>query len=146
MATSPMMSIANAIAALNAVTANFNNCYINIYTGAIPASCKVASSGTILSYGMRFGATAFPTAVDSNTTGLAVATANAISSDTGATGTGTAGYFRVETGQNTGTVEAQGTCGTSAADMILNTTTITAGDIIACSSFVINLPDGSGVD
>ena len=74
--------------------------------------------------------------------GLATATANAITADPSAAATGTAGYFRAKS--NGGTVIIQGTCGTSAADFIMNTTSITAGDTVACSSWVITLPCGDG--
>lgn len=144
MATNPMISMAAAIAGLNAITALLNGGTIKIYTGSIPATCETASSGTLLSSGCGFSATAFPTAVDGGSNGLATATANTISSDTNAAATGTAGYFR---GYSSGsTCELQGTCGTSSADMIMNTTTINAGATVAISSFVITLPDGSGAD
>jgi hypothetical protein len=140
-----MISMHGARTALDAYTALYTNpSKIAIQTGAIPSNCGAARSGTALSTAMQFSATAFPASTDSGTTGLATATANAIASDTNAAASGTAGYFY--THDNTPTTLAQGTCGTSAADMIMNTTTITAGDTIACSSFVITLADGSGND
>jgi hypothetical protein len=96
-----------------------------------------------LSTGLTFSTTAFPTAVD-NSAGGATATANAISSDTNAAATGTAGYFRVYSGA--GTCIIQGTCGTTAADMILNSTAIVAGQEIDVSSYTLTMPDGSGTD
>jgi hypothetical protein len=141
-----MISMLGARAALNAYTALYTaTSHIKIYSGAIPSNCGAAATGTLLSSGMAFSATAFPASTDSVTTGLATATANAIASDTNAAATGTAGYFRTVDGGGATTL-AQGTCGTSAADMIMNTTTITAGDTISCSSFVITLADGSGND
>lgn len=146
MTTNPMIEPAAAEAALNAIAALFNNCYISIFTGSMPAKCGAASTGTLLSDGMRFGATAFAGATDPGSTGIMQAVANAIASDTNAAASGTAGYFRVMTGQNSGTVIAQGLCGTSGSDMNLNTTTITATDTVACSSFTLTMPDGSGID
>lgn len=140
-----MISMAGARAALDAYTALYTNpSKIEIRTGAIPSNCGAARTGTSLSNLMQFAATAFAASTDPGTTGLATATANAIASDTNAAASGTAGYFYTKTA--TPTTLAQGTCGTSAADMIMNTTTITAGDTIACSSFVITLADGSGND
>lgn len=145
MATNPMISMHGARTALDAYTALFTaTSHIDINTGAIPANCGAGRSGTNLSNAMAFSATAFGASTDGGSNGLATATANAISADTAAANTGTAGYFYCT--NSGGTVLCQGTCGTSSADMILNTTTITAGDVIACSSFVITLADGSGND
>jgi hypothetical protein len=140
-----MISVAAAKAGLNAITALFNSYYINIYTGALPANCAASEAGTQLA-APQFGATAFGTAVDGTTTGIMTSTANAITSDTNADNSGTAGHFRCSSTDGGGTVAAQGTCGTATADMILNTTSITAGDTVAITSFTISLPDGSGDD
>ena len=146
MAANPMISPAAAIAGLDAITALFNSYYINIYTGSIPANCGASEAGTQLA-APKFGATAFISpAVDGGSTGIMTATANAIASDTNADNSGIAGHFRCSSTDGGGTVVAQGTCGTSSADMILNTTTITSGDTVAVPSFLITLPDGSGSD
>ncbi len=145
MTANPMISMACAQAMLDNLTGNFTSGFINIYTGSIPATVETAVSGTLLSSGVTFGATAFGASTDPGSTGLATATANAITSDTDAANTGTAGYFRCFASNHT-TALAQGTCGTSSADMIMNTTTINAGATVAVTSFVITLPDGSGAD
>jgi hypothetical protein len=144
-AATPMISPARAKAMLDNLTANFNSQFINIYTGALEANCGTATSGTQLG-APQFGATAFPASVDGGSTGIMTATANAITSDTNADNTGTAGHFRVQSADGSGTVIAQGTCGISAADMILNTTSVTSCDTIAITSFLITFPDGSGND
>lgn len=145
MTATPVISMLGARAALDAYTALFTaTSHINIRTGAMEATTLTADAGTALSTAMAFSSTAFPASADGSTNGLATATANAIASDTNAANSGTAGHFRVK--NNSSVVVAQGTCGTSSADMIMNTTTITAGDTIACSSFVITLPDGTGSD
>lgn len=141
------MSMAAAQAGLNVITALLNvggTGTIIIKTGSAPATVETTASGTTLSSALTFNATAFGNATDPGSTGLATATANAIVSDTNAAATGTAGYFRAL--NNAGTAVLQGTCGTSSADMIMNTTTITAGDTVAVTSFVITLADGSGAD
>ena len=145
MATSPMISPTRAKAMLDNLSGNFNSYYIGIYTGAIPSNCGTANSGTHLA-SPQFGGTAFGASTDGTSTGIMTATANAITSDTNAANSGTAGYFSCQASANSGTVIARGTCGTSSADMIMNTTSITAGDTIAISSFTITLPDGSGND
>lgn len=146
MAATPMISPAAAIAGLDTITLRVNSYYINIWTGAIPASCGASEAGTHLA-APKFGSTAFISpAVDGVSTGIMTATANAITSDTSAANSGTAGHFRVSSTNGGGTVEWQGTCGTSSADMILNTTSITAGDTIAVTSFTVTFPDGSGSD
>src|SRR5690348_17029787 len=144
MAANPMVSNAAAQAALNAITALLNSGSIKIYSGSMPASTETASSGTLLSSGCTFGATAFGAATD-NLDGTAKATANAIGSDTNAAATGTAGYFRGYKSDGT-TCVIQGTVGTSSADMILNTTSIVATGTVSITAYTINLPDGSGVD
>jgi hypothetical protein len=139
--------MAGAIAALNALTALLNTGgagHINIYSGSPPANTLAAASGVLLSSGCTLSATAFPTAVDGATTGLATATANAVGTDNNCAATGTAGYFRALNGA--GTVIIQGTVGTASADMILNTTAIVSGSSVAITSWVITLPDGTSSD
>jgi len=146
MAANPMVSMLSARAALDALLALLNTGgagHIKIFTGAMPATAETADSGTLLST-LTLSATAFPASTDPGSTGLATATANAITSDTSAAATGTAGYFRAYSGA--GTCIVQGTVGTSAADMILNTTSISAGATVAITSWVVTLPDGSGAD
>ena len=145
MAATPMISPTAAKAGLDAIAAKFNSLYINIYTGALESNCGTATSGTKLA-APQFGATAFGASTDGGSTGIMTATANAITSDASAANSGTAGHFRCQASNGSGTVTGQGTCGTSSADMILNTTSITAGDTIAVTSFTITFPDGSGND
>jgi hypothetical protein len=147
MAANPMVSMLSARSALDALLAKLNvggtAGRIKIFTGAMPATCETADSGTLLST-LTLSTTAFAAATDPGTTGLATATANAITSDTNAAATGTAGYFRAY--DSAGVCIVQGTVGTSAADMILNTTSIVSGATVAITSWVVTLPDGSGAD
>lgn len=144
MATLPVMSIIAAKAALDATTALVGSGpgILSIYSGAQPATTLTADSGTKLST-LTLSSTAFPASTSTTANGLATATANAITSDTNAAATGTAGYFRLKTGTG-GTTIYQGNVGTSGADLNLNTTSITAGDTIAITSFKITLPCGDG--
>ena len=145
MTATPMISPARAKAMLDNLTGNFNSYYINIWTGSLPSNCGASEAGTKLA-APQFNSTAFGASVDGSTTGIMTATANAITSDTNAANSGTAGHFRCSSTNGGGTVIAQGTCGLSSADMVLNTLSITSGDTVAVSAFTITLPDGSGND
>jgi len=143
MSTSPMMSILAAKAALDAAMALITaTAHLYIRTGSIEATSLTADAGTLLAT-LTMNATPFPSSTSGTSDGNATATANAITSDTNAAASGTAGHFRIKNGS--GVVILQGTCGTSSADMILNTTSITAGDTVACSSFKVTLACGDGV-
>jgi len=147
MAANPVVSNLFVRTALDAALALFNAGgagVVKIFTGSAPVSCETADAGSLLAT-FNMNATGFAASVD-NTAGGATATANAITG-VAATGTGTAGYFRAypHTPSTTNALD-QGTIGTSAADMIINTTTINSGDPLAITSWTVTLPDGSGVD
>jgi hypothetical protein len=143
MATDPQCSQTAAQSALDALLALINAGTppgkIKIYTGSPPSNVEAAATGTLLAT-LTFSNTAFQAAVAITSPRGARATANAITSDTNAAATGTAGYFRATNAA--GTAVLQGTCGTSNADMILNTTSIVAGATVSCSSYTVTLPDG----
>jgi len=67
-----------------------------------------------------------------------VATANAISDDTSANNSGTAAVGRLRDRDNA--TVAEFTIGTAGADLILNTTSITAGDRVGISSATVTQP------
>lgn len=150
MAANPIYYNLGARAALDALTAKLNalnahNGVIKIFTGGAPATCETADSGTLLST-LGLSATAFGASTD-NSDGTGKATAAAITSDTNAAGTGTAGYFRAYSYDGTTyTCIIQGTVGTATADMILNTTSIVAASTVAITAWTIQMPDGSGSD
>lgn len=144
MANLPVMSIVAAKAALDAVTALVNGGgtgHLYIRSGAQPTKTTDADSGT-LGATLTMSATAFPSSTSATSDGLATATANSITSDTNAAASITAAHFRIKSGA--GTVILQGTVGTSGCDLNFNTTTITAGDTVAVTSFKITLPCGDG--
>lgn len=143
MTTKPVMSIIGAKTLLDALTALIGaSATIKIYSGTQPATTLTGRSGT-LGATLGMSATPFPASTSATSNGLATATANAISSETNAPASITAGYFSLAT--SGGTVIMQGNVGTSAADLILNTTTITIGDTVAITSFLVTLPCGDGV-
>lgn len=105
---------------------------IKIRTGAPPTNVADASSGTLLGT-LTMSATAFGAASSG------AVTAAAITSDTSADNSGTAGHFRVYQGGAGDTAALyQGTAGESGdtPDMTFDNKTIVAGGVIAISSMV----------
>ena len=103
---------------------------IKVFTGSAPANCGTADSGTLL---VTFAGNAggFGAAASQVLTASAVASATA-------SGTGTAGYFRIYPNAATTTnAVVQGTCGLSAADMILTNTNIASGQTCNFTSLTV---------
>ncbi len=102
--------------------------------GAQETNVSDASSGTLLGTNI-FSNPAFGSA----STG--VATASAISSDTSADASGTAGHFRIYTGAGGDTAAlCQGNSGTSGTDCVFDNNIIVSGGVIAISSATITVP------
>jgi hypothetical protein len=124
----------------NAAAAGFGDLLdsgtIAIRTGGPPTNVGDASTGTLLGT-LSFGATAF----GAPSTG--VITANAITSDTNADNSGTAGHFRLypNAAADTGAA-SQGNAGLAGAtpDLVFDNATIVAGGTIAISSMTITFP------
>lgn len=138
--------ITNAVAQgmLNATTlsASFDAgtaAVIEIYSGSVPADADASGAGLTLLASLTCSATCFTSYADANPGGRA--TFASITSDSSADATGTASCFRIKT-QTGGTVVAQGTVGTSSADLILNTVSITSGSTVSITSATITLPEG----
>jgi hypothetical protein len=115
----------NAMA--DALAALANGGSVKIYDGAQPATGDTAISTQVLLATLGLSATAFAAAV------AGVITANAITAGV-AGNTGTAAWFRVFKSDGA-TAVFDGSVGTSAANLILPTTSITAGVSVTCSSF-----------
>ena len=128
MANNPFISDAAAKAATDAVCALCNGGTIQVRSGTQPANANAAATGSLL-VTLGFSATAFAPA---GATG-GQATANAISAGTVAT-TGTATWFRALKSDGT-TAVFDGSVGTSAADLILSSVSLTAGGQVSVSSF-----------
>ena len=113
---------------------------IQIYAAnvGVPADADAANTNTLLAT-LTCAATAQSSIAD-DTPG-AIATFDTITSDASADATATAAFFRIST-QSGGTVVAQGTVGTSNADLILNTTSITSESTVSISAATILLPEG----
>lgn len=114
-----------------------NSGTLKVYTGSQPA-LDGSVTGTLLAT-LTFGSTAFGSA--SASAGTSTAAANSITSGT-AGNTGTAGYFAVE--ESGGSVVGTGTVGTSNADLIANSVSITSGATVSCASFALSLPQTGG--
>ena len=132
MANSPRFYAAPVEAAVNAVTALLNSGYLQIMTGSQPSVDGGLTGSEVAK--LTFGSTAF--GASSSAGGVVTATANAITSDTNATG-GTAGYVALLKSDDS-TVVATGSVGTSGADLNLSSLTIGAGATVSCSSFTIS--------
>lgn len=134
MTASPQWYDATVIAAVAAVTALLNSGFVAVYTGAQPA-LDASLTGTQLAEA-EFGATAFDAPTASG--GTVTATANTITGGTIAS-TGTAGYCALLKSDNA-TVVMTGSCATSAADLIVNTTAFVSGAAFAVTAATITQP------
>lgn len=109
------------------VTQAGSTSHILIYTAAA-ANCAAAASGTLLA--------TLPCSATLGTVTNGVLTFNAITNAT-ASGTGTAVQWRLCTTSGGTTCVAQGTIGTSGAELNLNSTSISSGQTVSITSFVI---------
>lgn len=111
---------------------------IDIRSGGQPADPDTGATGTLLAT-LTFSDPAFGAATDGNPGGLL--TASAITSDTSADATASAGYFRMRaTGTGADDV-ADGEVGTSGADLNMNTIAITAGSTVSITSMTVTMPE-----
>lgn len=131
MTNSPEWYNAIIVSAVNNVTAQLNNGFVAIYTGAQPA-LNAALTGTVL-VTLPLAATAFATATASG--GVVTAVANAITT-TNATSTGNAGYFALLKSDGT-TVVMTGSAGIGGTDMVLPTIAIISGSPVTVNSLTI---------
>ncbi|AEK07480.1 hypothetical protein PBI_ROPE_34 [Mycobacterium phage Rope] len=112
---------------------------IRLYSGTVPSNADAAlSSNTQLA---ELTCASSPFASYSDTGSAARAVFGTITADSSADATGTATFFRILNSAGD-TVKAQGTVGTTDADLILNTTSITLGSTVAITSAYIELPEG----
>lgn len=102
--------------------------YLLIYTGSVPANCAAAATGTLLA--------SLPCSATFGTVSGGVLTANTITGEN-ATGTGTAGYWRLCTSSAGTTVVAQGT--------IYQTQTLVTSASTAADGNVLTFAAVSGV-
>lgn len=108
-----------------------NSGTIQIRTGAQPATPDTAASGTLLGT-LTFSATAF------GAPATGVVTAAAITSDTSADNSGTAGHARVLT--SGAAIIGDATCGLGSGDFNFDNNVIVAGGTIAVSALTLTAP------
>ena len=135
MAAVPKYSDTMVNAEANAVGDALNSGYIRIYDGTQPANADTAVGAQVLLAELRFGADAFGAA----STGTI--TANAITDDSSANATGTATWARILASNGT-TVWFDGSVGTSAANVVINTVSIVTGAVVSCSSLTFTVGKG----
>jgi hypothetical protein len=137
---------AKAAAALDAILSGINEAggsntpgRVRVYTGSAPADLATGATGTLLvdaplidGSHAAFGATDTSTLVATGYT-----SGSKFAEDTSADNTGTAGYFRVR--DYSGNDRLQGSVGTSAAELILNTLSVTAGVDVVISSCTVSI-------
>lgn len=137
MATNPKVSSARRAAMLNSITAAASSGILRIYSGAQPTDADTAVGAQVVLAELTMNATAFGSATSVASTD-SVLTANSITPDSSANATGTAAWFRLW--DSAGTVPLiDGTVGTSAADLIINSVSISAGAAVSASSLTLTL-------
>jgi hypothetical protein len=107
---------------------------LKIRTGAAPADCATADSGTVLA------TLSLPSDWMAGASGGSKAKSGTWQ-DASADATGTAAHFQLYASDGT-TCHAQGTVGTSGADMIVDNTSLNAGQSFTVNTFT--LTEGGG--
>jgi len=133
MALNPQLSNTSVNAAADAVCALANSGKLRIYDGTQAANANTALGAQVLLAELTLNATAF------GASSGGVATANAIASDASANASGTASWFRVVKSDGT-TVLFDGSVGTSSANLILASLTITITNVVSVSSLTYTHP------
>jgi hypothetical protein len=108
--------------------------YIEIRTGSQPATTNTAASGTLLGT-LPLSNPAFGNAT---TASPSVATASAITSDTSADATGTAGWFRAYSGGGTAVIDGSITATGGGGELTLDSTSVVAGGTISVTSWTVS--------
>ena len=102
---------------------------LRIYTGSVPANCAAAATGTLLVE------IALPS--DWMNAASAASKTKLGTWQAAASGTGTAGYFRIVDNAGT-TTGIQGTAGMSGTDLILNNSAIAVSQSVEVTAFTLN--------
>ena len=144
MAYDTNMSIAAAKAAVDAVVDLMDggtaaNPKLRIYSGSQPASPDVAAgTGNTLLAEIDLGAaTVFGAAATETNSAAATASGILPKTDTSANASGTATWFRAVDKDATAIID--GTVGTSGADMVLDNTSIAAGQAVKLNTWKVKL-------
>lgn len=133
MANNLKLSNAAVDAEGDALAPLFNTGYLRIYDGAQPANADTAVGAQVLLAELRFAATGIATSVNG------LLTANALTADSSANASGTAAWYRALQSDGT-TVICDGSVGTSAADLVMNSVAISSGAAVSISTFTHTIP------
>lgn len=109
-----------------------------IFDGAAPTDCQAADAGTLLAE-LTLSDPAFGACADTNPG--ARATASAITSDSSANATGTAGYFRAYDSNGRCLIQGTVTATGGGGDLELNSVSISSGVQVDITSWVFNVPE-----
>lgn len=108
---------------------------IKVYDGSQPANANTAVSSQTLLATFTLSSTAFGSA----SSGVATLASTPLSATAAATGTAT--WFRAASGGTGGVGTVfDGSVGTSSADLVLNTTSITSGNTVQITSGTVTCP------
>jgi len=108
---------------------------LRIYSGTQPADVDTAITSQVLLAELTLSDPAFGAAGDGNPGGQA--TAGSITDDTSANNTGTATWFRAVDSDLNAVID--GSAGTSSADLILDSVSITSGQTVKVNSWVLTM-------
>lgn len=108
---------------------------VQIRTGAQPATVGTTATGTLLGT-LTLSDPAFGAAVSG------VATAGAVTDDTAADATGTAGWFRALDSNGIAVLDGSISASGGGGDMILDSTSIVTGGVIKITSWTVTAPAG----
>ena len=123
-------SVAVNNARLDAVeTATGASAKLRIYTGAAPANCAAAATGTLL-VDIALPADWMNAASAASKTKLGTWSGTGVAA-------GTAGYFRIVDNAGT-TAHIQGTCGIGTGDLQLDNTNIAISQTVTVNTFTLN--------
>ena len=132
---------ARAISILDAIdTAIGTSGLVKVYdaTGGVPATLDTALTSQVLLAELTLDATnAFGAATDANPG--ATMTANAVTNDASANATGTPAFARIQTSGATDVLQVTAAVGSGELNF---TTSITSGQPVAISSFVLTMAEG----
>jgi len=132
-AANPHYAQANRHSFLDAITTSIGaSGFLRIYDGTQPTNVATALGAQVKLAELALSATFAPAASGG------VLTANAITADASADATGTATWATLTTSAGVRVVDMS--VGTAAADLILNSVSITVGANVACSAGTITFP------
>lgn len=106
---------------------------IKIYSGTQPATADTALSGNTLLGTLTFSKPSFGASANGTIT------ANAIAQESNSPNTGVATFARIQ--DSNGNTVFDCDVGTASATCIINTTSITAGGTVQCTSFTVTVPN-----